>query len=87
MLQNAIARDLIPIIFENHELTAGRELNQSYKKWGIHFIQLYDIKISGSDVEFSYGDFGIYNSTKQDIKRSKGLFGSGMKAYWIPVKR
>jgi hypothetical protein len=59
-IENAVTEGKMPVIFENHLLTATREKNILYRLAGVHFITIHDFKVDEKNdlVNYSYWDYG-----------------------------
>jgi hypothetical protein len=79
-ISKAISEGFIPIVFENHGVTTSSPDGGNSGKYGIHFISIHSLTITGDQVDFTFWHYGKLESGSKTVEE----FTDGMKGYWIP---
>jgi hypothetical protein len=81
-ISNAIGNSLLPIVFENHGISAQAPDQGIQGVVGIHYIVMHRLATTASFANYTFGHYG---TIERDNTLDKSKFKEGMKAYWIPV--
>lgn len=72
----------MPIIMENHLLTADRHKNLFYRLFGAHFISIHDFQINYdcNTISMSYWDYGSVKNYREQSKKGSPLAARSLNA-------
>jgi hypothetical protein len=81
-ITSAVDSGKMPILMENHLLTADRHKNLFYKIFGAHFISIHDFEVNYecNTISISYWDYGSVKNHREQSKKGSPLAARSLNA-------
>jgi hypothetical protein len=81
-INSAIDSGKMPIVMENHLLTADRHKNLFYKIFGAHFIAIHNFKVNPDckTISISYWDYGSVKNYREQSEKGSPLAARSLNA-------